>query len=275
MLTMNWRLGLNIIGVFLLSLSPGCSKQDVLPDVYVYGHAGTTLYPERWIFPANTRESVEYALDVLDADGVEVDVQMTLDGTLVLYHDPTFDEHSNFTGCVGSYTYEEINDLEVYYTRCQLVDLKTIMDLTMNRKKRIFLDMKPYDFCKGENRSYEQIDSSLNSCLSGYSQSQKQKVCVNSRNLDLLMQISDSSVIKSLETEDISLGISAFSGGLVDELCLNYTALTQTTSDQLKNNGIYFSVFGVKTHQEISDAIKLGPLRIVTDNIAYTKKLSE
>ena len=272
---MNWRSGLNIFGAFLLTINVGCHKEASLPEVLVYGHAGTSLYPERWIFPANTRESVEYALDVLDADGVEVDVQMTADGKLVLYHDPKFDEHTDFSGCVASYTYEEIKDLFVYRSSCQLADLDTILDLTLNRKKRIFLDMKPYDFCTLSSQDYLKIDSSLNACLNGFTIAQKESVCVNSRNTELLNQLSDSFIVKSFETDNVVQGIEFWQSGGVQELCLSYTGMNAESVSALDSLGIKFSIFGVKTQSEIQGAIAYGPSRIITDNIAYTKKISQ
>lgn len=76
---MNFRWGLYIIGACLLTINSGCKKELVYEDTLVYGHAGTTIHPELWVYPANTKESVLYALDVLGAEGVEIDIQMTKD----------------------------------------------------------------------------------------------------------------------------------------------------------------------------------------------------
>ena len=96
---------------FLLALifCFGCKKNN-LPEVDVYGHAGSSLHRDRAVFPANSLESIKYAIDALSADGVEVDVQMTKDSILVLYHDSFLDNSSDFTGCIADYNYEEIKD---------------------------------------------------------------------------------------------------------------------------------------------------------------------
>ena len=56
------------------------------------------------------------------ADGIELDVQMTKDGELVVIHDETIDRVSNGKGWVKDYTYEELkkfnfNKTHLEYTK--------------------------------------------------------------------------------------------------------------------------------------------------------------
>lgn len=68
----------------------------------VFGHRGySAKYPE------NTLKAFEMAIEA-GADGVELDVQMTKDGQLVVIHDETIDRTSNGKGWVKDYTYEEL-----------------------------------------------------------------------------------------------------------------------------------------------------------------------
>lgn len=73
----------------------------------VWAHRGASGYA-----PENTLEAFQKAIE-LKADGIELDVQMTKDGQLVIIHDETVDRVSNAKGWVKDYTYDEISKLNV------------------------------------------------------------------------------------------------------------------------------------------------------------------
>ena len=57
--------------------------------------------------PENTLDAFRKAVE-MGADGIELDVQMTKDGELVVIHDETINRVSNGKGWVKDYTYEEL-----------------------------------------------------------------------------------------------------------------------------------------------------------------------
>lgn len=71
----------------------------------VWAHRGASGYA-----PENTLEAFQKAID-MGADGVELDVQMTKDGQLVIIHDETVNRVSDGKGWVKDYTYEELLQL--------------------------------------------------------------------------------------------------------------------------------------------------------------------
>jgi glycerophosphoryl diester phosphodiesterase len=73
----------------------------------VWAHRGASGYA-----PENTLEAFQKAID-LKADGIELDVQMTKDGQLVIIHDENVNRVSDAKGLVKDYTYEEIKKLNV------------------------------------------------------------------------------------------------------------------------------------------------------------------
>ena len=64
--------------------------------------------------PENTLASFRRALEV-GADNVELDVQLTRDGKLVVIHDPTLDRTTNGRGPVGEHSLDEIRALSAGY----------------------------------------------------------------------------------------------------------------------------------------------------------------
>ena len=73
----------------------------------VWAHRGASGYA-----PENTLEAFQKAVE-LGADGIELDVQMTKDGQLVVIHDETVDRTSYSKGWVKDYLYEDLKKLNV------------------------------------------------------------------------------------------------------------------------------------------------------------------
>ncbi|KKI90213.1 hypothetical protein WQ54_19685 [Bacillus sp. SA1-12] len=69
-------------------------------------HRGASGYA-----PENTMISFRKALE-LKADYIELDIQMTKDGEIVVIHDATVDRTTNSTGHVSDFTYEELKRLD-------------------------------------------------------------------------------------------------------------------------------------------------------------------
>ena len=68
----------------------------------VWGHRGASGYA-----PENTMAAFEKAVE-LGADGIELDVQLTKDGELVVIHDETIDRVSDGSGWVKDYAYAKL-----------------------------------------------------------------------------------------------------------------------------------------------------------------------
>ncbi|MFT3983869.1 MAG: glycerophosphodiester phosphodiesterase [Lachnospiraceae bacterium] len=73
----------------------------------VWAHRGASGYA-----PENTLKAFQKAVE-LGADGIELDVQMTKDGQLVVIHDETVERTSSSEGWVKDYLYEDLRKLDV------------------------------------------------------------------------------------------------------------------------------------------------------------------
>ena len=65
-------------------------------------------------YPENTMLAFEKAVEI-GADGVELDVQLTKDGEVVIIHDETIDRTTDGKGYVVDYTYEELSKFDASY----------------------------------------------------------------------------------------------------------------------------------------------------------------
>ncbi len=82
------------------------SKSPHLQAPLLIAHRGGSLE-----VPENTLAAFRHAIDA-GMRMVELDVQMTADGELVVIHDETVDRTTNGTGPVGSFTLEELRRLD-------------------------------------------------------------------------------------------------------------------------------------------------------------------
>lgn len=72
----------------------------------IYAHRGASAYA-----PENTMAAFELA-QKMGADGIELDVQLTSDGELVVIHDHELSRVSNGKGCVKDHTLSELKALD-------------------------------------------------------------------------------------------------------------------------------------------------------------------
>ena len=85
----------------------GCIRNPICRHVLSVGHRGTIVWG-----PENTVPAFETAL-AMGADAVEMDVQETKDGELILMHDATLDRTTNCRGEVAQKSLAEIKGCKV------------------------------------------------------------------------------------------------------------------------------------------------------------------
>lgn len=71
-----------------------------------YAHRGASAYA-----PENTMVAFKKAFQI-GANGIELDLQRTKDGKIVIFHDNKIDKKSNGTGKISDYTYKELLEFD-------------------------------------------------------------------------------------------------------------------------------------------------------------------
>ena len=94
----------------IISSLIGCHSEDINPnDVLILGHGGLGFDNLSGQFAPNSVPSISKALDYYDLDGVEVDIQFTRDGELMVYHDTYLENSTQCKGRVNWLLMEEIS----------------------------------------------------------------------------------------------------------------------------------------------------------------------
>jgi len=87
--------------------------QDLAPAANL-AHRGVGMNRPQSALPENSLAAFRHAM-AQGADGVELDVELTADGRLVVMHDDRLDRTTTCTGCVSAYTFDAVRD-------CRLVN---------------------------------------------------------------------------------------------------------------------------------------------------------
>jgi hypothetical protein len=146
---------------FIVLLLLSCSKKENFSEVQVIGHAGMGLKMSNSIFHDNSLEAIELALTIPGSNGVEIDVQMDLNGRLWLFHDELLNEETNGINCISSNTSEYLKTIR--YSSSKQEKLIQLSQIPFNefQGKSFFLDLKTWDKCSENSVSVEDFKAAL------------------------------------------------------------------------------------------------------------------
>ena len=112
-------------------------KKDIAVDEnivpYICAHRGYSL-----AYPENTLEAFEAAAKLQGITGIELDVQLSKDGELVVIHDEKVDRTTNGTGEVRNFTLLELKALTIQSVNGTITQIPTLYE--------VFTLLEPY--CK-------------------------------------------------------------------------------------------------------------------------------
>jgi glycerophosphoryl diester phosphodiesterase len=154
---------------FLLCVLFACTKSEEVKNILVFGHAGMGLSMNNSIYHDNSKEAVSLALNLPTSNGVEVDVRLSKDGTLWLYHDEFLEAESTGLGCVSNLSDIEIDKLN-YLTpkKEKLVKLIDVLPL-LQSDQQLFIDLKHFNSCQNERINLEDLKAALVDQVGDYS----------------------------------------------------------------------------------------------------------
>ena len=98
--------GISLFSLFYAVRNGSVITGDILKEIQITAHRGSSKAA-----PENTLAAMAKAVEEL-ADFVEIDVQETKDGVVVLGHDTTLKRVSGVNRPISSYTFEELKELE-------------------------------------------------------------------------------------------------------------------------------------------------------------------
>ena len=232
------------------------------------------------VAPQNTIPAFKKAIE-FNADGLETDVHLSLDGHIVICHNYTIDETSNGVGRVDEMTLFELKEYDFgsYFSDdfkgISLPTLSELLDLTKSMKL-INIEIKPpkkdCDLVKKVVETIHEYGIVENSIVS----------CVDPECIRLVKEI-DNNIKTGLLYENDELGneIMTF---VVAKYCkqLNANAahphrklITQKEVMELHNSGMAVNPWTVNTDEDIIRLTKWGCDALISDVPDYCRKVLE
>ena len=126
------------------------------------GHRGAAGYA-----PENTLSSIRRAID-LECHFIEVDIQATLDGKLVLFHDKLLDRVTDSSGYLWAKTYKELQDISVQGSE-KIPLLEEVCDLLKNTHAGICAEIISFGIEKEALRILTNALPNNRLCLASFS----------------------------------------------------------------------------------------------------------
>jgi glycerophosphoryl diester phosphodiesterase len=241
--------------------------------VAILGHAGMGIDKN---YPMNSIESILACLS-LDADGTEMDVQMTKDGVLVAYHDEHLETNTNGTGKIYEHNWSDISNLTFQYppfTNYKLQKVEDILANIPNQDNYVFsFDCKNY---KPDTTPdyHEQFETALFDLIDRFDLGSRCNF--GNRRIDLL---------KSLKEARPSLNLYVYSHfERAMEVALTYDLkgiilpVTDITAEQVKfahDNNIWVCVFNTHSKNKNIIAFQKNVDIVQTDKIKHALQVQQ
>lgn len=152
-----------IFAVTFLLVFQSCKKEELV-KIEVWGHGATGL-SRNDEFPENSLPAIKKAWYHYGVDGIELDIQLSKDGTLWLFHDEFLEAKTTGEGCINSLEddyLEQVSyrDVQGFYRDVKLIRLDDALG-HMPMKVQVMLDIKTYNFCTEQSIDESQLFSAL------------------------------------------------------------------------------------------------------------------
>ncbi len=282
----------NILPVlFILILSLSCKKagneiQNLNNGkILIIGHGGVGFETFNNHMPSNSLGSITRAVENLGADGVEVDVQLTADNELILYHDERLETQTNCNGCIRAHTAAALAEC-IYlqnlstsvFSNEKLISLENILQRFSQRKIKpeVFLDLRVADGCESTENYNSFLDSlsvAVITIIDKYNY--HENIYVESASVDLLKKVQQKNpglkilIDQKYSAELLQTAVENNFYGIV-------TSNAEITKEDVKaahEKNIRIVIFNLRSRGSHIEAVNKHPDFIQTDNIIVLQQI--
>lgn len=218
----------------------------------------------------NSMEAFKSAL-LKGADWIELDVQLTLDGKVVVSHDNNLSRLAGVNKNISDLTFEELSNIEIgktinkKYSGHKILLLQDVIDFAKDNNIRLNIELKPTKDNMNE-LALEVIDIIVENDFTS-------KCVISSLNYDIL------ALVKKLYYEVktvyvMSIAIGDFSDlEFIDIYSIEATNVTSKLVDKIHNAGKEVYVWTVSDEENINTIAHMNVDNIITDNLELCKSI--
>lgn len=120
--------------------APGKANEEQKKQMNGRNYAHRGLHTEDRTIPENSLEAFEAAAD--KGYGIELDVRLTKDGRVVVFHDDTLERVCGINKRVDELTYAELKELKLYGTEQTIPQFVQVLE-TVNGRSPLIVELKP------------------------------------------------------------------------------------------------------------------------------------
>jgi glycerophosphoryl diester phosphodiesterase len=241
----------------------------------VIGHRGTGPTRAGHELPENSLSSFLAALEQ-GADGVELDVQLTADGTLVLLHDQ-LEDTTTCSGCVNELTLAEVR-------QCSLVDgdrvptdehPPTLAEVyeALPQDALINVEIKFLPACIGSAIDATQLaQASIDVVREAGGE---ERTFFSSFSLDVAAAVKqlDAELYSALLVNGLTGGTLEAAGGAQLDAIHPLAFVRSVDIESIRNAGFQVNVWSANSPEQMRDALAKGVSSIITDDPATLRRI--
>jgi glycerophosphoryl diester phosphodiesterase len=259
--------GLVILFSAVILLLCGCRKEETFSNIEILGHGGNGLEIVNAFYHDNSLESIELALLTDGCDGVELDVRLSADGTLWLYHDNELDDGTNGTGCIETSTDEYLSTL--HYKTVDQESLIRLSDIPKSylAGKKVYIDSRSFIECTSASADVsmflDQVINFRNECPSST------EIVVETRDdqWEPVFAAAGFTTIKFVTDFDQQYTDLIANLPTVDIIVATNETITKENIEQIHADGREVIIFGMRSAKATRAAYRKNPDGILADNL--------
>ena len=271
--------------IFALSIA-GCTATKLVPNpkLVVLGHAGSGFFTPISPFnfrPPSSWRGVRHALRI-GADGVEVDLQLSQDSVVMLYHDQQLDNSSTGHGCISQYPAAELTQLHYrggwpydWIQKERPITFDTLLARLSRRPifPRLHLDLHEDDECLPTGRQRERVPLLIRQIARSLRRYQvpagRVLLVTQERSTVRLARAALPGVHIGLEiaSDEFAAGLRVAKTEQVPIVVLDADRVTPEQSAQAHAAGLQVVVFGGRSPKDIRRVLAARPDEIEADNV--------
>jgi glycerophosphoryl diester phosphodiesterase len=224
--------------------------------------------------PPNTIAAAQRSL-AAGADAIEMDIQVSADGQLVVFHDGELQSKTTCSGCVHDQNWAALSSCQ-YQTpngnldgihHLPLLDSMLVAIAASGSQARIFLNTKHDSPCDPGYDGFKPFAQSLVEAIRRHGFSER--VIVESMNADFLDIVHGLAPDLQLlfDDEDFERGMAVVRSHAFLGLVISNGQVTEAQVRQAHTEGYWLGIWGQKVLGDTRKAIAKGPELIMTDDL--------
>jgi len=289
---MNFRLLAAVLLVLgSAGLRPACAAPGPKPKsglsnkgLMILGHAGSGFFTPINPFNPLPPSSLRGVLNALDrgADGVEVDLQLSKDSVVMLYHDPKLESITTGTGCVAQHTAAELTALRYHrgwpydwFQHERPVTFDTLL-ARLNRRPTfpiLHLDLHEEDPCAAPQDTYDRTPELVRELLRSLRRAHvaPERLLLISNKASVLRQVRRAwpalPVAFDVTSDDFATNLRKAVAEKVPTLVVSGDNTTPADVEQARAAGVAVVLFGGRSGKDIRKLLACKPQGIQSDNV--------